>query len=554
MKTFDFDTAWEELFEEGLPESFTFGEIFDKMVEYNGGALPPDKNAVLDRITESLLGGEEYFLKGLGELGYAVSRQSFFNGTCFKILPDAEEIKKGILLCGARFVPFASPEIFAGEYTLTSSDEPEKIIKTKKITGTFAGFCRPYLLLGRSETLDTLAAESTENYKEMCSVKSLDRANVSLTVYDLASFYKKHSFKTGDALMVKVDDWESGKFSLTYCPASRLPGEEEKETFLTLFEDGIKEAYKIFGEFQVPCEQIAYAYFFASENSFDLRKNPALALDEYPARMRDIAVNRDDAEWFLMPVDSDEYEYSSVEDSFEQEEEECACSGEHHHHHHHGEECHCHSHDGENIKTILTEEEKEELYAHKEGAFDTRIPRHFSLSKGRMDSLEGILEDIHCPVPYVEIYARMLDFLANGGESFQEYFQLLREEMQSEFVDEAQEYAFINFLEEIWEDAVEKFNPVHENTKMSLRSRLLVLTESHREFSAVLVRKYNGKVPKETVLKMKSIHGRLMETLGLINADSSLPEGEEFDLLELRIGDLEDEWDDLFAALDEEKG
>ena len=26
MKYFDFDTAWEELFEEGLPESFTFGE------------------------------------------------------------------------------------------------------------------------------------------------------------------------------------------------------------------------------------------------------------------------------------------------------------------------------------------------------------------------------------------------------------------------------------------------------------------------------------------------------------------------------------------------
>ena len=33
MKYFDFDTAWEELFEDGLPESFTFGELFDKMVE-----------------------------------------------------------------------------------------------------------------------------------------------------------------------------------------------------------------------------------------------------------------------------------------------------------------------------------------------------------------------------------------------------------------------------------------------------------------------------------------------------------------------------------------
>ena len=552
MKNFDFDTAWEELFEEGMPESFTFGELLDKMVQFNHGVLPADRNETLDRIAESLLGGEEYFLKGLGDTGYAVSRQSFFAGACFKIVPEALEIKKGILLTGARFVPFVSTEVFSDGYELTAKEEPEKIFKTKKITGSFASYCRPYLLLGRSETLDTLAAESSKNYEEMRSVKSLDRANVILTAYDLKEFYDRHSFKVGDAILVKVSDWECGKFELEYCPASLAGSDEEKEKFLTVFEDSIAETFKIFGEYQLPCDQIAYAYFFAAENSsFDLRKHPVLSLDEYPSRMRDIAVNREDAEWFLMPVDSEDYEYSNVEESFEQDEEEkCSC-GHHHHHHEAGGECHCHDHHGHSgIKAELSDEEKEELYAHEEGISDPRIPRHFSLSKGRMDSLEGILDDINSPIPYVEIYGMMLDFLANGGEDFQAFYENLREAMGAEFVDEAQETAFLNFLEEVWEDALERFNPVHENTKMSLRSRLLLLTGSHRDYSRELLHKYKGNVPKDIVLKMKSIHGRLMDTLGIINMDASLPEGEEFEDLELRIGDLEDEWDD-FCGMEE---
>ena len=460
-------------------------------------------------------------------------------------------------------MPFVSPEIFSDGYELTEKGVQGKIFRTKRISGTFATYCRPYLLLGKSETLDTLTAESSKNYEEMRSVKSLDRANVTITAYDLKEFYEKHSFKTGDAILVKILDWECGKFELEYSPAAAAGSDEEKEKFLTVFEDSIAETFKIFGEYQPPCDQIAYAYFFAAENtSFDLRKHPVLSLDEYPSRMRDIAVNRDDAEWFLMPVDSDDYEYSNVDDSFEQPEEECSCGHDHHHHHEDGEcscghdhhhhhedgKCHCHGHRKtahSGIKAELTEEEKEELYAHEEGAVDPRIPRHFSLSKGRMDSLEGILDDIHSPVPYVEIYAMMLDDLANGGESFQAFYTNLREEMGAEFVDEAQETAFLNFLEEVWEDALERFNPVHENTKMSLRNRLLLLTSSHREYSRELLHRYKGQVPKELVLKMKSIHGRLMETLGIINMDASLPEGEEFEQLELRIGDLEDEWDDL---------
>ncbi|MBO4305456.1 MAG: hypothetical protein J6A21_12805 [Lentisphaeria bacterium] len=542
---FDFDAAWEALCTEGLPESFTFGEVFDSLVKYNHGNLPADREEVFNRIAETLLGEERYFLKGTGEEGYAVSRKSFFAGASFKILPSADEIEKGFLLCGARFVPFAPAGLFEGEYTLSSADEPAKKVRTKHVSGPFARFCRPYLLLGKSETIDTLAAESPENYEELRNVKSLDKANVSLTVYDMASFYKKHSFKTGDGILVKIADWEEGKYVLEYCPAKDLPGEEAKEKFLASFEEAVAKVYHVFGEYQLLCDQIAYAYFFASEGDFDLRKNPALSLDEYPSRMRDIAVNRDEAEWYLMPMESEDFTYADTEESFHEEESaSCSCGHDHHHHDHH--EC-CTGME-ESVKTLLTPEEKAEVFAHEEGVPDRRIPRHFSLSRGRMDSLEGILDDIQSPVPSMEIYGMMLDFLSNGGEQYEAFLSLLREEMETSFVDEAQETAFVNFLEEVWEDARERFDPVHETTKMGLRSRLLSLTSAHRSHSRKLLHKYQGKVPPETIRKMQSIHGKLMETLGVVDADCSLPEGEDLERLELRIGDLEDEWEALSSS------
>jgi len=44
---------------------------------------------------------------------------------------------------------------------------------------------------------------------------------------------------------------------------------------------------------------------------------------------------------------------------------------------------------------------------------------------------------------------------------------------------------------------------------------------------------------------MKDFHARILNTLGLLNADRALPEGEEYEQLELRVGDIEDAWDEL---------
>ena len=118
--------------------------------------------------------------------------------------------------------------------------------------------------------------------------------------------------------------------------------------------------------------------------------------------------------------------------------------------------------------------------------------------------------------------------------------------MGVQFADDAQEAAFWNFAEECWEEASEHFDPVIEQTKTPLRTRLLELNTRRLEFARTLVERYeNSKIPKKLVDRMKDFHSKLLNTLGLLNADRSLPEGEEYEQLELRVGDLEDAWDDI---------
>ena len=175
----------------------------------------------------------------------------------------------------------------------------------------------------------------------------------------------------------------------------------------------------------------------------------------------------------------------------------------------------------------------------------------FSVSSGRIDTLEHLLEDLNAPLDYVEIYAMVQDDLANGQDSCEEFERKLIHLLSVTFADDGQEAAFRNFIEDCWEEAEERFDPVIEQTKTPLRTRVLELNSKRLEMARSLASGYDyGAIPKECVHFMKDFHGKILNTLALINADSSLPEGRDYDLLELRIGDMEDAWD----AFEESRG
>ena len=138
----------------------------------------------------------------------------------------------------------------------------------------------------------------------------------------------------------------------------------------------------------------------------------------------------------------------------------------------------------------------------------------------------------------------ILDDLANGQESSAEFASRLIDFMGVKFADDAQEAVFRNYIEDCWEDASDHFNPVTEEPKTPLRTRLLELNTKRIERSRTLVDEYSASdIPKEIVRQMKHFHAQILDTLGLLNADSALPEGAEYEALELRVGDIEDAWD-----------
>ncbi len=486
-----------------------------------------EEKKLLERDVELILEGRtDLFYRSGSETCYI--RDAFFNGTRFKIIPSKLEIKEGILFYGARFAPFCSDEVFADEYILHGQDS-ETRFQPVACPVQFGQVAHIFQMLGRSSMIDCIVAESDDNYTALKQASSPEKACITLTAFSLETFFRKHSFSEGDAIIASVEDWKLGQFSLEYAPKGSLPGEPEREAFLSDFEEGIIQSYEDYGAYLELSDQIAHAYLCAFLAGKDLRNHPVLSLDEYPALMRDVTIHRDGPDWTLAPVDE-----PGPSDTFGEEEkispdhEECGCGHDHGHDqdHEHGEES------GEEPSEAVSEDKK------------PLRPEDFSASAGKVGSLDALLEDVRAPMDYTEIYAMILDDLANGQESSETFVSKLIDVMGVKFADDAQEAAFWNFIEDCWEDASEHFNPVTEEPKTPLRTRLLELNTKRIERSRALVEEYSAsEIPKETVRQMKHFHAQILDTLGLLNADSALPEGAEYDSLELRVGDIEDAWD-----------
>ena len=479
----------------------------------------------------------ELLLEGCNSLFYRAGaetcylRNSFFRGAKFKIRPTEYEIREGLLFYGARFAPFCSEDIFADEYRIVEKGSSHQFPPTG-CEVLFSRVAKVFQMLGRSTMIDCIVADDADNYQILQHADTAEKAVVKLTAFDFGAFYRKHHFTEGDAVIATVQDWENGWFSVEYAEQSALASQDEISAWLSDFEEGLIQAYEDYGEYLEVPDQIAHAYLCAFRQNHDLRQRPCLSLEEYPALMRDITIRRDGPEWTLVPVD--EPSVSGGYDDYREPEEET--EHDHHHEHEHGHKCSCgHDHDHE----------------HGNESGGPLRAEDFSASSGRIDTLEHLLEDLSAPLDYIEIYAMIQDDLANGQESPAEFVRKLIDFMGVHFADDAQEAAFWNFAEECWEEASEHFDPVIEEAKTPLRTRLLELNVRRLELARSLVERYEkSNIPKKLVDRMKDFHARILNTLGLLNADRALPEGEEYEQLELRVGDIEDAWDEFEEQLE----
>lgn len=143
-----------------------------------------------------------------------IPRHVVFKGAEFRVTPLEEEVSGGYLVPGHRFSPFLSREVFPGEAVLTLPDGSE--VSTRKVQQSVAEVHRFLLFFGQYGAIDYLLADSEEN---AASLQPPFDGEVSVTVFDLSGFYKQCRFKPGDSLMLTVEDWLEGRFSVRHVPA-----------------------------------------------------------------------------------------------------------------------------------------------------------------------------------------------------------------------------------------------------------------------------------------------------------------------------------------------
>ena len=499
----------EEAFLEVLPpfmfDEFPVSAVLEKVME-KLGAEEKDRDRVL-RDTELLLAGRPdiFFTEER-----CFPRAAFFRGAQFRIVPSHLELERNILLPGARFAPFCDPDVFPDEYTLSAGG---KTCPVRPCMLRFSELAHAYFLLGRSGLIDYLSAESNDNWNALRSHRDPERLPMEISVFDMTDFLRTSGFEEGDALIVSVTDWNAGAFRLVREPASERPGRDRRDLFLRKFESAMLQVCEREHDSIEMTEQIALAYHSAFLAGEDLRHTPDFALEDYPSAMLEIDIRRDGPEWTFVSADS-------IAAPEPEKEEHCSCGDPHHHHH--------------------GEEEKHS------GGTEELSPDQFSASSGTLESLEAILAERNAPLDPVEIHSFALDSLANGAEKFEDFHARMMSLLGIAFADDAQETAFLNFLEEDFEDAEEYFNPSFEEEKTPLRTRLLELCEQRVELSLRLLDHFHHKVPERHARMMRSFHRDVSETLSLLCADAPLPENEDdLEQFELRIDDLEDAWDEL---------
>ncbi len=407
-----------------------------------------------------------------------VSRNSFFNGTEFCISPTQDEIDRGILFPGHRFVPFLNPEVPPFESILKSEDSEEELkIRTSK-EFRLEDLEQYHSLLGTEAMLQYYVQNDPANSAALG--EGADRKlKLKMKVFDMKEFYKKHSFKMGDALLIGVENQEKGIFRF-----SILPGSEKQrnlagiQLWVASLEETLFNVFEIYG----PAMDIQSQLEQALVLNPSLMEEPQLSFGEFLKTTRRICVK---------PF---------------------------------------------GIRNSI-------LWHREENPADSLgIKPEISMSAGSVESLDRILQDLSIGLMSYEVEAFMRDELYNGRKSMDGVRKRCFGERELVFSDEAQQVAFENFIDELWEEVTVEYDRPKDEDNGRLRGKALSLLEDQISF----VRRLDStkvdpeKFPREEMASFSDISIVLGQLLNVLNNS-----GNKFE---------KDEMDKMFEMLDETVG
>lgn len=396
------------------------------------GALPEDaaeRDGVLSHIAR-LAGSDERFFK-LPEERFAV-RANLFGGKEFMITPSDFEIESGVLFPGHRFAPFCSPEVYTSDVELATAGRKTTLAKLE-FSCDFHEVLGIHSLLGSGQVYDLVMAESPDNAAFLAGDM---RAKVTLTVFNLADFYRKTGFSGGDALAVTIADYASGRFTCRRLAAGdRI--EAARDLWITECENALAPVVAASYESDDIPELISEA--FAADTG--LFGAAGASLDEFIALSREVELRAGEDGTYLAMSESGNPEADGVEDSEED-----------------GDGGHRHSHP-------------------RHAAGD--LPGGLSLSGGETGSLEAILKSLGSTLSATELDAFIFDEYASGGCDADALYRRLFGSIS--FADGAQETVFRNLVEERFEELADHFDRRNDGEIADLRDELLGLVEARLE-------------------------------------------------------------------------
>ncbi len=275
---------------------------FDVMEEYVENKVASFGGEASDRLFDLACESEVLFEDERNLFSdWFIPRHVAFKGAEFRVTPLEEEIAGGYLVPGHRFMPFLSRDVFPGEAALRLPDGSSVSMRTvQRSAPETHRFLKFY---GEGGSVDYLLNDSNEN--EAALFPPFDEP-VSMTVFDLKSFFAQCGFALGDSLMLTVEDWVKGVFSVRHVPVQKGSIDfTETRDWVEALRDGFDEALQD-AELDHDCtEQMARMLWIAEcdEDAPSVLSNPPLSMAAFFNLQKDLTIQSSGPFCFFWPKD-----------------------------------------------------------------------------------------------------------------------------------------------------------------------------------------------------------------------------------------------------------
>jgi hypothetical protein len=397
----------------------------------------------------------------------------------FCVKPTEDEIKEGILYPGHRFLPFISREVHASEAELFDGEQQISTCKVAKPLDELAIY---HSILGFDRMIESFIMDDPDNMPDF--TKPLEgTSEFNVTVMAMSDFYKKHNFKYGDTILMRVDSFVNGELSLSYCSSKEASADKGKVLkWCALFSEGIEKAIDDNDTQMTIEEEISTALIF---NADYLLEHPVIHIGGFLAFSK---------KYSLKPLGHEAIIWHKDEDPefFEDDDEDI---------------------DFDEMMDMMEDEMS---------------------NPPDLDSMDSILKFMGYDFSEAEVEAYMRDELFHGGNASENVWERCFDERIGKFPEyKVYEDALDKLFGELWEDVSSSYNLFADNKNGQIREKALLIKDKQTRWMRDLSNCITdlSELPKEFT-ELAQVSGFLSEMLAFLNdTEETIPKKESKQML-----------------------